>query len=103
MGNVYWEDTTAPLLEVTDIYVNGPILIITGKTEPGVQLEVDGNRIPVNADGSFSRSITHRRTGRVAVVVTAIDASGNTSFERREVLIEADSDESWRRAHYTDP
>ena len=87
-GGVYWEDKDAPILEIEDVYVNGNILILKGRTEPGVRLDVDGQNIPVNADGSFSRSVTHPRVGVVSVVATAVDAAGNQTVEQREVLID---------------
>ena len=87
-GGIFWEDQEAPILEIEDLYVNGNILILKGRTEPGVRLDLDGQDIPVNADGSFSRSIAHPRVGRVTVVATAVDAAGNQTVEQREVLIE---------------
>lgn len=90
MGGVYWEDTVPPELTIKDVYVNGRILIVTGKTEPGALLEIDGRPFTVDADGSFSRSITHEGTvGLVSLTVTAIDDSGNRSVEERQVLIES--------------
>jgi len=89
MGSVYWEDTSPPELVLSEVYVNGRILIVTGKTEPGVRLDIDGQEIAVEADGSFSRSITHSGLGLVPLVVTAMDAAGNRAVARREVLIES--------------
>ncbi|MCH7667552.1 MAG: hypothetical protein IH936_16705 [Acidobacteria bacterium] len=89
LGGIYWEDTVPPQLELREVYANGNILIVTGRTEPGVVLEIDGQPISINADGSFYGSITHSESGLVRLEVTAIDASGNQTVKRREVLIEA--------------
>jgi hypothetical protein len=63
-------------------------VIITGRTEPGVRLEIDGQRAPVEADGTFSLSVTPRAEGLVDVVVSAVDASGNRSEASQRVFIE---------------
>ena len=90
LGGVYWEDTLPPELHVKDVYVNGRILIVTGTTEPGVLLEIDGQSFTVDADGSFSRSVTYLgKGGLVSLQVTAMDAAGNRSVEERQVLIGA--------------
>ena len=87
-GGIYWEDQKAPPLELEDIYVNGNIIIVTGRTEPGVKLHVAGQVIPVNADGSFSRPVSLSGVGLVGLVATAVDAAGNQTVEYREVLID---------------
>ena len=87
-GGIYWEDQEAPPLELEDIYVNGNIIIIKGRTEPGVNLYVAGQPIPVNADGSFSRPVSLSGVGLVGLVATAVDAAGNQTVEYREVLID---------------
>ena len=88
-GGIYWEDQEAPPLHLEDIYVNGNIIIVKGRTEPGVNLEVAGQPIPVNADGSFSRAVSLGGVGLVSLVLTAVDAAGNQTVEHREVLIES--------------
>jgi hypothetical protein len=89
LGGIGWKDTVAPQIELAEVQVNGNIVIVTGKTEPGVRLEIDGQRAPVEADGSFSMSVTPESEGLVDVVVSAVDASGNRSEARRQVFIEA--------------
>jgi hypothetical protein len=67
---------------------NGNIVIITGKTEPGVRLEINGERAPVAADGSFSLSVTAENEGLVEMRVSAVDASGNRTETSQRVFIE---------------
>ncbi|HVR30145.1 MAG TPA: Ig-like domain-containing protein [Thermoanaerobaculia bacterium] len=88
MGGIGWKDTVPPEIELAKVTVNGNIVIVTGRTEPGVRLEVDGQRAPVAADGSFTMSVTPASEGLVDVVVSAVDASGNRSEARRQVFIE---------------
>ena len=88
LGGIDWKDTVAPEIQLAEVQVNGNIVIITGRTEPGVRLEVDGQRAPVGADGSFSLSVTPASEGLVDIVVTAVDASGNRAETSRQVFIE---------------
>ena len=87
-GGIYWEDQEAPALELEDIYVNGNIVIVTGRTEPGVNLHVAGQPVPVNAEGSFLRPVSVSGVGLAGLVATAVDAAGNQTVEYREVFID---------------
>ena len=88
LGGIGWKDTVAPEIQSVEVTVNGNIVIISGRTEPGVRLEIDGQRAPVGADGSFRLSVTPESEGLVDVVVSAVDASGNRSETRKQVFIE---------------
>jgi hypothetical protein len=88
LGGIGWKDTVPPQLQVAKPIVNGNLVVITGHTEPGVRLEIDGQRTPVAADGSFSLTVEPGSEGEVDVVVTAVDASGNRSQVRQPVFIE---------------
>jgi hypothetical protein len=88
VGGIGWKDTVPPELQVAKPTVNGNIVIITGRTEPGVRLEIDGERAPVSADGTFSLSVTPGSEGLVEVVVSAVDASGNRTETSQRVFID---------------
>ncbi len=88
LDGVGWKDTVAPQLQLAKMQVNGNIVIVTGHTEPGVRVEIDGQRTPVEADGSFSLSITPESEGLVSVEVSAVDASGNRTEDSQKVFIE---------------
>jgi hypothetical protein len=88
MDGIGWKDTEPPQLQLAKMTVNGNIVIITGRTEPGVRLEIDGQRASVAADGSFSMSVTPETEGLVDVKVSAVDASGNRSEASQKVFIE---------------
>ncbi len=87
-GGIGWKDTVAPALDIAGVNVNGNIVIVTGRTEPGVRLEIDGQRAPVAADGEFTLSVTPDSEGLVNLVVSAVDASGNRTLKTRQVFIE---------------
>jgi len=67
-----------------DRYIN-----VTGETEPGASVSVDGISAFVDAEGFFSLKIA-LENGPNFITVTAIDASGNIAFLTRTV-------------HYSDP
>jgi hypothetical protein len=88
LDGLSWKDTVPPRLEVAKMSANGNIIIVIGRTEPGVRVEVDGQRTPVDADGSFTLSITSAEDGLVDVKVSAVDASGNRTVSSQKVFIE---------------
>lgn len=59
--------------------------IVSGQTEPGAVLTINGVRAQVRADGSF-RSSTPVRRGLTNIVVVARDSVGNTRTATRSVL-----------------
>jgi FecR protein len=71
------EDTTPPILEITENVQSGPMLILNGKTEPGALLWVDNEKVDVTDDGSFYAVIRLRKEGVNDVLLQAQDASGN--------------------------
>ncbi len=88
MGGIGWEDAEPPVLVVDEVYVNGRILLVTGRTEPGVRLEIAGQSASVGSDGTFKASVAPRGEGLLSVTIAATDAAGNRSETRREVLLE---------------
>jgi hypothetical protein len=88
LDGISWKDTVPPHLDVAQMSVNGNIVIIKGRTEPGVRVEIDGQRTPVDADGTFTLSMTPESEGLVEVRVSAVDASGNRTETSQTVFIE---------------
>ncbi len=82
------EDEEPPFIDV-DIFMNGHLALLRGRTEPGARLEVNGRWIPVSADGSFSSTQAVFGTGQVPVVFKAVDLAGNDTIERRTVFVDA--------------
>jgi hypothetical protein len=71
------EDTTPPILEITENVQSGPMLILNGRTEPGALLWVDNEKVDVTDDGTFYAVIRLRKEGVNDVLLQAQDASGN--------------------------
>jgi hypothetical protein len=71
------EDTTPPILEITEAVQSGPMLILNGRTESGAHLWVDNEKVDVTDDGTFYAVIRLRKEGVNDVSLLAQDASGN--------------------------
>lgn len=63
-------------------------LIVTGYTEPGCKVEINGQAVQVDTMGNFSNTIDLQTTG-VEVKVTATDPAGNISTVDRKVVLES--------------
>ena len=61
-----------------------PILAITGATDPGNRVEINGEAVAVAADGTFTTSVT-LPPGESELVIKAIDADGRIGEIRRAV------------------
>jgi hypothetical protein len=72
------EDTTPPILEITESVQSGPMLILNGRTEAGAHLWVDNEKVDVTDDGTFYAVIRLRKEGVNDVLLQAQDASGNS-------------------------
>ncbi len=79
-------DDTAPPLEVT-VIMNGNIAILRGRTEPGARVELDGDPLPVAADGSFSTSASVYGFGAKTLRFRAIDSVGNFTEVKKRVRL----------------
>ena len=81
-------DTTPPRLIVDEPIAFGNIFLISGKTEAGVLLTVNNQRIDVEDDGSFKDFITLYKEGRNELIIIAQDPSGNIEVAKKEVYVE---------------
>ncbi len=77
-------DTTAPSLAVTsptnDATVTVPTVLVTGTTEPGASVDVNGYAVTVNATGAFSIELA-LKVGANSITVTSTDAAGNVATQ----------------------
>ena len=71
------EDTTPPILEITESVQSGPMLILNGRTESGANLWVDNEKVDVTDEGLFYAVIRLRKEGVNDISLLAQDASGN--------------------------
>jgi hypothetical protein len=79
--------TTAPSLRILNpqgehITVETETLVISGMTDPGAVLTINGQTVGVNADGRFSQKIL-LNSGMNLIVIQASDRSGNVRQESK--------------------
>ena len=80
-------DGPPPPLTIDTLDVRANILQIKGRTEPGATVTVNGQRVDVQADGSFNEFIQLGKVGRQLVVVKAVGINGGENEQRRPVLV----------------
>lgn len=85
-------DRQPPTLEVfgptSGATVEGPNVVVQGKTEVGASVTVNGRTIVPGQDGSFSESFTPP-VGPVAITVVARDRAGNETTAKANVTLRA--------------
>lgn len=76
------QDSAAPTLTVDFPYKNSASerYTVTGNTEAETHVFIDGEEIEIASDGRFSHTLTLQRGANV-IVVEAVDAAGNISYE----------------------
>lgn len=81
-------DTTPPELHLEKVRPYGNIFLVSGRTEPGCTVRVNGETVDVSADGSFTKTIQIDREGWNQLEIRARDAAGNEVSTQRRVLVE---------------
>jgi hypothetical protein len=76
-----------PRLVIESIEVRRNVAQLKGRTDPGASVTVNGQRVDVREDGSFSEFITLDALGRQTLVVRAEGASGGVTTEQRSVSV----------------
>ena len=82
-------DNVPPILDVT-ITPKGKVVIISGKTEVGVTLYINGNPVRVENDGNFYSTLEFDTPGIKQIVVEAVDSAGNITTRKKEVVVYGD-------------
>ncbi len=80
-------DGPPPPLVIQTLEVRQSILQLKGRTEPGASLTVNGQRVDVEADGSFNDFITLEKPGKQDVVVRATGLNGGVREVKRPVVV----------------
>jgi len=83
------QDTEPPILEIRAADQYGSVLILSGRTEPGAKVTIDGEEVAVDFDGTFKKTVQLTREGRGVVEIVAIDPAGNQSKESQQVFVDA--------------
>jgi hypothetical protein len=79
-------DTTPPLLKATlPTSTSEYRLTFNGTTERGADVYVNGNKVSVNTDGTFSATVD-LKDGANLIVITAVDGAGNRNTQIYSVL-----------------
>ena len=81
-------DTVPPELTLSRPQVNGTLVILNGRSEPGSTVTVNGETADVDASGTFKKVISFERQGVNVVTVRAVDGAGNETVRRETVMIE---------------
>ena len=82
-------DETPPDLSVDEITAYGHIFIVSGTTEPGATVEINGEPVTVSASGAFTKTIQVLEADWSFITIIARDAWGNEVERRRRVFVEA--------------
>jgi hypothetical protein len=68
---------------------HGHVIELTGKTEAGARVMVNGHEVPViGGDGSFHYFTPPLPNGETLITVTAQDAKGGVNTEQQKVVIQ---------------
>jgi hypothetical protein len=67
--------------------LKGNVLHVRGRTEPGANLSLDGQRLEVQADGSFSEFVAFEAGAGSSVLLKVTGAKGGTAEQRRRVTV----------------
>jgi FecR-like protein/glucodextranase-like protein len=82
------KDTTPPDLDLADVKSYGSIFIVGGRSEPGARIEINGEQVKIEADGSFTKTVQLSKDGWSFIEIRARDASGNETLRRHRVFVE---------------
>jgi len=83
------KDTTPPELDLADVKSYGSIFIVGGRSEPGARIEINGEQVKTEADGSFTKTVQLSKDGWSFIEIRARDASGNETLRRHRVFVES--------------
>lgn len=81
-------DKTPPELDLEDVKSYGSIFIVGGRTEPGSRVEINGEPVKAEADGSFTKTVQLTKEGWSFIEVRARDGAGNENVRRHRVFVE---------------
>ncbi len=82
------KDETPPQLDLADVKSYGSIFIVAGSSEPGAQVEINGEQVKVAADGTFTKTVQLTKEGWSFIQIRARDSWGNESTRRHRVFVE---------------
>jgi hypothetical protein len=81
-------EAAPPALVLQRPQVNGTIVIVTGKADPGAGVTVNGEPAETDSTGTFRKVISFTKEGLNTVEVRASDGAGNQTVRRENVVIQ---------------
>lgn len=76
-------------LELDPLIQHGHVIELTGKTEAGARVMVNGHEVPVIlADGSFHYFMPPMPTGESVITITAQNSKGGVNTQQQKVVIQ---------------
>jgi hypothetical protein len=83
------KQTEAIELELDPFIQHGHVIEVTGKTQTGARVMVNGSEVPmVNADGGFHYFTPPLPTGEAVITVTAQTAQGGVNTQQQKIIIQ---------------
>jgi hypothetical protein len=82
-------DTAAINLDLDPLIQHGHVIELTGKTEVGARVMVNGREVPVvGTDGAFHYFTPPLATGESTITITAQNAKGGVNTKQKKVVIQ---------------
>jgi hypothetical protein len=83
------KDTEAIELDLDPFIQHGHVIEVTGKTQTGARVMVNGSEVPmINSDGGFHYFTPPLPTGEAVITVTAQTAQGGVNTQQKKILIQ---------------
>ena len=82
------EDTTPPELAVAQPQQLGHMFIFEGATEVSATVTINGEKVELDADGRFRKTVEIFDEGWIDIVIVAVDPSGNRTERTERVFVE---------------
>jgi len=83
------KQTEAIELELDPFIQHGHVIEVTGKTQVGARVMVNGSEVPmINSDGAFHYFTPPLPTGEAVITVTAQTAQGGVNTQQQKIIIQ---------------
>jgi hypothetical protein len=83
------KETEAIELDLDPFIQHGHVIEVTGKTQTGARVMVNGSEVPmINTDGGFHYFTPPLPTGEAVITVTAQTAQGGVNTQQKKILIQ---------------
>src|SRR6202034_871893 len=76
-------------LDLDPFIQHGPVIEVTGKTQVGARVMVNGREVPmISTDGSFHYFTPPLATGEAVITITAQTAQGGVNTQQKKIIIQ---------------